>query len=428
MARAQLQSFIRSADDNSSRITPSACRHVWNDAQKADSALQDRFYDSTVEKYALQEVEALSLQQMLEFGRAALFDSTKVLASARHVQKELPKRLARRLMDLQFLPYIVVTNPYIKRVYNAYHHAFNTLRQMPEVQTREDNEQLTSVLQRLVDEHAPMLDALAAGFKECKLKPIVGPKLQLDGFLDGMLRSRISRRIMAEQHICLAARRPGFIGIICADLSLPDAVHFAAQRTKQICTETFGAAPDVIISSSGAQAVKMPYIPTHLDYMLFELFKNSMRAVVDSCGSRRHLPAIHVTICPAPNSVTLRISDQGGGIPEDSLEQVFHYGYTTVDDGELSSQGQDEGAVWAQMAERAASPGGPWRMGGLGFGLPLSRLYARYFGGDLRLVSMPGYGVDAYLSIQYLEGRWEESRVEPQADPISNGGDAVALP
>ena len=36
-------------------------------------------------------------------------------------------------MDLQFLPYIVVTNPYIKRVYNAYHHAFNTLRQMPEV-------------------------------------------------------------------------------------------------------------------------------------------------------------------------------------------------------------------------------------------------------------------------------------------------------
>lgn len=46
---------------------------------------------------------------------------------------QLPKRLARRLMDLQFLPHIVVTNPYIKRVYNAYHHAFNTLRQMPMV-------------------------------------------------------------------------------------------------------------------------------------------------------------------------------------------------------------------------------------------------------------------------------------------------------
>lgn len=33
-----------------------------------------------------------------------------------------------------------------------------------------------------------MLDALAAGFRECKMKPIVGPKLQLDNFLDSMLR------------------------------------------------------------------------------------------------------------------------------------------------------------------------------------------------------------------------------------------------
>ena len=29
---------------------------------------------------------------------------------------------------------------------------------------------------------------------------------------------------------------------------------------------------------------------------------------------------------------------QGGGIPEDSLEQVFQYGYTTVDDGDLLAQ------------------------------------------------------------------------------------------
>ena len=41
---------------------------------------------------------------------------------------------------------------------------------------------------------APMLDALAAGFRECKQKRLVGPKLELDSFLDGMLRSRISRR------------------------------------------------------------------------------------------------------------------------------------------------------------------------------------------------------------------------------------------
>lgn len=37
---------------------------------------------------------------------------------------------------------------------------------------------------------APMLDALAAGVRECRSKAFVGDKLQLDAFLDGMLRSR----------------------------------------------------------------------------------------------------------------------------------------------------------------------------------------------------------------------------------------------
>ena len=66
-----------------------------------------------------------------------------------------------------------------------------------------------------------MLDALASGLRECSSKPIVGEQLkvcldvfwrstfgqqpleQLDGFLDNMLRSRISRRVIAEQHINL---------------------------------------------------------------------------------------------------------------------------------------------------------------------------------------------------------------------------------
>ena len=46
--------------------------------------------------------------------------------------------------------------------------------------------------------------------------------------------ARLTCRVMAEQHIHLAHRRPGYIGIICTDLSLPDAIAFAAQRTKQV--------------------------------------------------------------------------------------------------------------------------------------------------------------------------------------------------
>lgn len=37
-----------------------------------------------------------------------------------------------------------------------------------------------------------------------------------------------------------------------------------------------------------------------------------------------------------------------------------------------------------------------------GYGLPISRLYARYFGGDLQMISMENYGTDAYLHLNRL--------------------------
>lgn len=51
-----------------------------------------------------------------------------------------------------------------------------------------------------------------------------------------------------------------------------------------------------------------------------------------------------------------------------------------------------------------------FQLAGLGFGLPMSRLYARYFGGDLTLVNILSFGVDAYISLPALDTHeWEEA-------------------
>lgn len=47
----------------------------------------------------------------------------------------------------------------------------------------------------------------------------------------------------------------------------------------QVCNETYGASPEVVVS--GDLAAKLSCVPAHLDYMLYELLKNSMRAVIE---------------------------------------------------------------------------------------------------------------------------------------------------
>lgn len=66
-------------------------------------------------------------------------------------------------MDLQFLPHIVVTNPHIRKVYDSYQHAFDTLHNLSPVKTVEQNAEFTVLLKRLVDEHGQSSLLLAYG-------------------------------------------------------------------------------------------------------------------------------------------------------------------------------------------------------------------------------------------------------------------------
>jgi len=64
------------------------------------------------------------------------------------------------------------------------------------------------------------------------------------------------------------------------------------------------------------------YPPGHLQHILFELFKNSMRAVVES-KPENDLPDIEVLLAKGPNDLTIKISDQGGGIPRHVTDRLF---------------------------------------------------------------------------------------------------------
>eukprot|EP01027_Heterolobosea_sp_BB2_P011194 GEZU01016316.1.p1 GENE.GEZU01016316.1~~GEZU01016316.1.p1 ORF type:complete len:145 (+),score=22.04 GEZU01016316.1:200-634(+) len=127
-----------------------------------------------------------------------------------------------------------------------------------------------------------------------------------------------------------------------------------------------------------------------------ELLKNSMRAVFerhyDHAVKRLEIddelmPAITMHFSQCGPELSLRISDAGGGILQSGRSRMFRYFFTTVPQSEPTYT----------YSGLFGSP-----MSGLGCGLPMARLYARYMGGDIRVESLVGHGTDVFV---YLDRR-----------------------
>ncbi|RRT65910.1 hypothetical protein B296_00026476 [Ensete ventricosum] len=123
---------------------------------------------------------------------------------------------------------------------------------------------------------------------------------------------------------------------------------------------------------------RTPYVPSHLHLMVFELVKNSLRAVQERfMDSDKDVPPVRIIVADGIEDVTIKISDEGGGIARSGLPKIFTYLYSTAKNPlDENYEGVSDGVT----------------MAGYGYGLPISRLYARYFGGDLQIISMEGYG------------------------------------
>lgn len=89
---------------------------------------------------------------------------------------------------------------------------------------------------------------------------------------------------------------------------------------------------------------------------------------------------------------------KGGGIPRSNMAKIWSYLFTTADPA------VQEGMV---ALNQDVDHGIDSPLAGLGYGLPISRSYCRYFGGDLSIMSMEGYGTDAFVYLTRLGDRRE---------------------
>jgi pyruvate dehydrogenase kinase 2/3/4 len=139
------------------------------------------------------------------------------------------------------------------------------------------------------------------------------------------------------------------------------------------------------------------------DYILLELLKNSMRATVEWHGVDADFPPIKVIIADGNDNedVVIKVSDEGGGIPRSNMKKIWSYLFTTADpsiqEGMIGVVNNTDDSGNGTVDHGIDSP-----LAGLGYGLPISRSYCRYFGGDLSIMSMEGYGTDAFVYLARL--------------------------
>lgn len=335
-------------------------------------------------------------------------DGTRVLRSAQYLQKELPVRIAKRIMAFRELPFIVGCNPTILGVHELYIRAFNILDSFSPIETEDDDRRYSQKLVELLDDHKDVVTLLAQGFRECR-KHIEQQDLVAASFLDKTLTSRLSIRMLAQHHLALREKKANYVGIINVHMSLKEVIQRNCQFVSRICHHKYGRAPEFKLS--GHVNAIFPFIELPLDYILPEVLKNAARATIENHQGEDTIPPIYITIATNDVDFIIRISDRGGGISHHLMDQVLEYNFTTAETEQNKVDENED--VFSNMLEvsnmNQAPGGGP--MHGFGFGLPTSRAYAQYMGGNLEIQTMQGIGTDVYLRIKHINSKFGSFRI-----------------
>lgn len=333
----------------------------------------------------------LSMKQFLDFGSINACEKT----SFKFLRQELPVRLANIMKEIRLLPPRLLSTPSAQLVHSWYVQSLMELLDFLD-KSPEDHVVLQDFVETLVDirnRHNDVVPTMAQGVIEYKeafgQDPVTSQNIQY--FLDRFYMSRISIRMLINQHTLIfdsaSQPAPSTIGCIDPDCKVTEVIEDAYECAKLLCEQYYMCSPDLKLQeinvNNKSEPIRISYVPSHLYHVLFELFKNSMRATIESHESSSSLPPIKVMVALGGEDLSIKMSDRGGGVPSRKIERLFSYMYSTAPRPEITTQRRTP-------------------LAGYGYGLPLSRLYIRYFQGDLQLYPLEGFGTDAIIHMKAL--------------------------
>lgn len=341
-------------------------------------------------------------------------ESTKrrILTARIFITEELLTRIANMIQESKDLPTEFCSNDHFKALDTQYRESFDDLAQS--LTAKEFTlASFNDMLQRILDRHSAVVTQMAFAVQQYKQDCLSARKPYKEhavtSYLDRFFMARIGIRFLITHHLNtsheifeeseqLKSPTGGTDFGRVEKASLAEIVEIAYENAKSVCENLYMDAPELELD--GMANLETTYPQAHLDYIFFEILKNAMKATMERYENPKFnldsIPPVKVVLREGPHDVTIKVSDQAGGATTDVLQKWFDYQYST---SPAPVHGDSNSVV----------------MAGFGMGLPLSRLYARYFSGDLRIQTQDGVGTDVFI---YLKNKNLEKReVLPNYSP-----------
>ncbi|XP_016411544.1 pyruvate dehydrogenase (acetyl-transferring) kinase isozyme 1, mitochondrial-like [Sinocyclocheilus rhinocerous] len=282
----------------------------------------------------------LSMKQFIDFGS----ENACAKTSFTFLRQELPVRLANIMKEIDLLPDNLLRTPSVRLVQSWYMHSFQDILEFKDRDV--DDEMLiqdfTDAVIKIRNRHNDV-PTMAQGVVEYKetygTDPVSSQNIQY--FLDRFYISRISIRMLLNQHTLLFGGKirdnpahPKQIGSIDPSCCVTDVVKDAYENARNLCDRYYMNSPELVLEEFNVKGPDNPiavvYVPSHLYHMVFELFKNAMRATMELYEDAMEYPPVHVQIVLGHEDLTVKVSDRGGGVPLRKIDRLFTYTYSTA--------------------------------------------------------------------------------------------------
>uniref|UniRef100_A0A8C7VS09 Protein-serine/threonine kinase n=1 Tax=Oncorhynchus mykiss TaxID=8022 RepID=A0A8C7VS09_ONCMY len=329
----------------------------------------------------------LSMKQFLDFGSTNACEKT----SFAFLRQELPVRLSNIMKELNLLPDRLLTTPSVQLVQRWYIQSLMEILDFLD-KSPDDHSVLQSFVESLEtirNRHNDVVPTMAQGVIEYKdtfgQDPVTSQNIQY--FLDRFYMSRISIRMLINQHTLVFdgntnPAHPNTIGCIDSLCDVTEVIRDAFESAKMLCEQYYLGAPELELRVMNCKHSRC-YVLTNTWTFSSDVPQNAMRATIETHEVSHNLPPIRVMVALGGEDLSIKVMDRGGGVPLRKIETLFSYMYST--------------APRPDFGDNHRAP-----LAGFGYGLPISRLYARYFQGDLQLYSMEGHGTDAVIHMKAL--------------------------